>query len=119
MMLDFILTALVSIPCTTIIMQLCYWLSTCCSMLTVYLDDCFICCTAIFTPSRDSEKQEWTKEYVIGYRPRGRRSHCAISMGNNVLYFGGYNAVSKQHYGDLFLVNTGEMNNNMHARLQP
>ena len=57
--------------------------------------------------STDSEK--WKKEFAVGYRPRGRRSHCAVSIGNDILYFAGYNAVRKQHFADMFTVNTGEL----------
>ncbi len=49
----------------------------------------------------------WSEKEVTGYCPEGRRSHCAITYGSSVLYYGGYNAVYKQHFGDLFLLDTG------------
>lgn len=55
-----------------------------------------------------SDTYKWKKRNVTGYPAKGRRSHCAVSIGTSVLLFGGYNASHKQHFGDLFLVNTGE-----------
>ena len=46
--------------------------------------------------------------YHAGYGVKGRRSHCAVTIGDNVMYFGGYNATTKEHFGDVFIVNTGE-----------
>ena len=43
----------------------------------------------------------------MGYGVKGRRSHCAACIGSSVLYFGGYNATTKEHFGDVFIVNTG------------
>ena len=50
----------------------------------------------------------WSHKPVTGYKVKGRRSHCAVSFGSTVLYFGGYNAVHKHHFGDLFVLHTGE-----------
>ncbi len=54
-----------------------------------------------------SDSHRWKKRAVTGYRPNGRRSHCAVSVGTNVLFFGGYNAFHKQHFGDIFCLDTG------------
>jgi len=54
----------------------------------------------------DLELGEWVKVATRGYRVEGRRSHCAARLGNSVLYFGGYNANLKQHFGDVFMVDT-------------
>ena len=50
---------------------------------------------------------EWKKQDITGYGVKGRRSHCAACIGSSVLYFGGYNATTKEHFGDVFIVNTG------------
>ena len=56
-----------------------------------------------------SESQEWHKAPKKGpYWPDGRRSLSAIAVGDSILYFGGYNAEKKYHYGDLFMLNTGQ-----------
>jgi hypothetical protein len=53
------------------------------------------------------ETYQWCKAPKKGpYRPDGRRSLTAVAFGENVLYFGGYNATKKCHYGDLFVLNT-------------
>ncbi len=44
---------------------------------------------------------------MVGYQAKGRRSHCAVNVGTNVIFFGGYNALHKQHFGDMFSINTG------------
>ncbi|KAL5474818.1 hypothetical protein EMCRGX_G026835 [Ephydatia muelleri] len=59
---------------------------------------------------------QWSKVEVTGYRPDGRRSHCAVHYGNSIIYFGGYNALSKQHFGDLFILNTESLHI---TKLQP
>ena len=55
-----------------------------------------------------TDSTEWKKQDITGYGVKGRRSHCAVTIGNSVLYFGGYNATTKEHFGDVFIVNTGE-----------
>ena len=50
---------------------------------------------------------QWKKQDVTGYGVKGRRSHCAACIGSSVLYFGGYNATTKEHFGDVFIVDTG------------
>ena len=54
-----------------------------------------------------ADTTEWKKQDITGYGVKGRRSHCAACIGNSVLYFGGYNATTKEHFGDVFVVNTG------------
>ena len=60
-----------------------------------------------FTNSFFVDTYKWKKRKVTGYHAKGRRSHCAVDIGTSVLIFGGYNAIHKQHFGDLFMVNTG------------
>ena len=55
-----------------------------------------------------TDSTEWKKQDITGYEVKGRRSHCAVTIGDNVMYFGGYNATTKEHFGDVFIVNTGE-----------
>ena len=31
----------------------------------------------------------------------------SVGFDKNIVYFGGYNAVEKEHYGDIFILNTG------------
>ncbi|CAI8029669.1 Kelch domain-containing protein 3 [Geodia barretti] len=53
------------------------------------------------------EISQWFKAPKKGpYRPDGRRSLVSVAVGDSVLYFGGYNATKKTHYGDLFMLNT-------------
>ena len=51
---------------------------------------------------------EWDRlEMQHMHRIKGRRSHVAAAFGCSVIYFGGYNAVTKQHFGDLYMANIG------------
>ena len=59
----------------------------------------------------DTDTTEWKKQDVTGYGVKGRRSHCAACIGNSVIYFGGYNATTKEHFGDVFIVNIGRLIN--------
>jgi hypothetical protein len=53
------------------------------------------------------EISQWFKAPRKGpYHPSGRRSLSAVAFGDSILYFGGYNATKKYHYGDLFMLNT-------------
>ena len=54
---------------------------------------------------------EWKKQDITGYGVKGRRSHCAACIGSSVIYFGGYNATTKEHFGDVFIVDTGVCSN--------
>jgi hypothetical protein len=54
----------------------------------------------------DTKTRNWSTLNTTGYQPSGRRSHVAEPYGHYVMFFGGYNAHSKNHYGDLFLLNT-------------
>ena len=55
------------------------------------------------------EISQWFKAPKKGpYRPDGRRSLVSVAVGDSVLYFGGYNATKKTHYGDLFMLNTSQ-----------
>ena len=54
-----------------------------------------------------TDTTKWKKQDVSGYGVKGRRSHTAACIGSSVIYFGGYNATTKEHFGDVFIVNTG------------
>jgi hypothetical protein len=53
------------------------------------------------------EMSQWFKAPKKGpYHPDGRRSLVSVAVGDSILFFGGYNATKKTHYGDLFMLNT-------------
>ena len=47
----------------------------------------------------------WSEMITTGYNPGGRRSHSAAYFRESVIYFGGFNARQKKHFGDLFILN--------------
>ena len=64
-------------------------------------------CYSPATPPLSPDTHVWKCRVVTGYHPIGRQSHCAVSIGCNVLFFGGYNSITIQHFGDVFALNTG------------
>ena len=60
-------------------------------------DDKFYCC--------DLRDGSWSQMITTGYNPGGRRSHSAVYFRESLIYFAGYNAKEKKHFGDLFILN--------------
>ena len=56
----------------------------------------------------DLSTNEWVEPNIISpLKPRGRRSHSALStLEGNLLIFGGFNGNTKEHMDDLWLLDT-------------
>ncbi|XP_065895256.1 kelch domain-containing protein 3-like isoform X1 [Dysidea avara] len=54
----------------------------------------------------DLNKLVWSEMITTGYKPVGRRSHCAVCCTGNIVYFAGFNNKMKKHFADLFILNT-------------
>ena len=48
---------------------------------------------------------KWAQMITSGYNPGGRRSHSAVCFRESVIYFAGFNAREKKHFGDVFILN--------------
>ena len=48
---------------------------------------------------------KWVQMITSGYSPGGRRSHSAVHFRESVIYFDGFNARKKKHFGDVFILN--------------
>ena len=53
----------------------------------------------------DLQDGNWSQMITTGYNPGGRRSHSAVYFRENLIYFAGFNAKEKKHFGDLFVLN--------------
>ena len=53
----------------------------------------------------DLRDKTWSEMITTGYNPGGRQSHSAAYFRESVIYFGGFNARQKKHFGDLFILN--------------
>jgi len=60
-------------------------------------DDQFYCC--------DLRDGSWSQVITTGYKPVGRRSHSAAYYRESIIYFAGFNACQKKHFGDVFILN--------------
>lgn len=53
----------------------------------------------------DLRNGSWSQMITSGYSPGGRRSHSAVYFRESVIYFAGFNAREKKHFGDVFVLN--------------
>lgn len=47
----------------------------------------------------------WSQMITSGYNPGGRRSHSAVYFRESIIYFAGFDALRKVHFGDVFILN--------------
>ena len=64
----------------------------------------------------DLQDGNWSQMITTGYNPGGRRSHSAVYFRENLIYFAGFNAKEKEHFGDLFVLN---VNTNHISEVRP
>ena len=48
---------------------------------------------------------KWAQMITSGYNPGGRECHSAVHFRESVIYFAGFNARKKKHFGDVFILN--------------